>query len=159
MFKIVLSLLLFLLHVKAHEHIIEPIHYADNAIDKVLIHERVKESHIKVFMPSIPYHYISKLINGTLLRIAETPHGWEYMMATDYVQIDELTYEFTLRQGVKFQDGTDFNADSVVRNVNAFLKKPYTYTDIHNRLKSVEKSTFTVFAFICINRMGCFCTI
>ena len=138
MFKILWSCL-FIVYAWGSETIIEPIHYADGTIDKELINERVKGSHIKVFMPSIPYHYISKLINGTLLRIADTPQGWEYMMATEYIQIDDVTYEFALRQGVKFQDGTDFNADSVVHNFNAFLKNPYTYTDIHNRLKSVEK--------------------
>lgn len=122
-----------------NEKIIQPIYYENANIEKDLINERLKESHIKVFIPSIPYHYISKLINGTLLRIADTPNGWEYMMAISHLKIDDLTYEFTLREGVKFQDGTYFNADSVIHNIEAFLKKPYTYTDIHNRLKSIEK--------------------
>ena len=102
MFKILWSSL-FIVYAWGSETIIEPIHYADGTIDKELINERVKGSHIKVFKPSIPYHYISKLINGTLLRIADTPRGWEYMMATEYIQIDDVTYEFALKQGVKFQ--------------------------------------------------------
>lgn len=103
-----------------NEKIIQPIYYENANIEKDLINERLKESHIKVFIPSIPYHYISKLINGTLLRIADTPNGWEYMMAISHLKIDDLTYEFTLREGVKFQDGTYFNADSVIHNIEAF---------------------------------------
>jgi len=106
---------------------------------KDLINERVKGSHIKVFIPSIPYSYVSKLINGTLFRLNDSPRGWDLMMATSYKKIDEITYDITLRKGVWFQDGSSFNADSVVKNIDAFIKQPFTYTDIHNRLKSIEK--------------------
>jgi peptide/nickel transport system substrate-binding protein len=45
---------------------------------------------------------------------------------------DGLTYTFTLRQGVKFHDGTDFNADAVVFNYERWKNFPtelqdYTY--------------------------------
>lgn len=119
--------------------IIQPIEYRTNNIQKDLIHKRVKNSHIKVFIPSIPYTYVSKLINGTLFRVSDSKSGWEYMMATGYKKIDELTYDIFLREGAKFQDGTKFNAESVVKNMQAFIKQPFTYTDIHNRLKSVKK--------------------
>lgn len=36
---------------------------------------------------------------------------------------DGLTYTFKLRQGVKFHDGTDFNADAVVFNLNRWMDK------------------------------------
>jgi peptide/nickel transport system substrate-binding protein len=37
------------------------------------------------------------------------------------VSSDGLTYTFTLRTGIKFHDGTDFNADAVVYNYNRWM--------------------------------------
>lgn len=106
-----------------------------------LISERLPGSHIKVFFPTMPYLYLSKLINGTLVRSSENTNGWEYMLATSYVKVDALTYEFTLRQGIRFQDGTPFNADSVIENFIYFQKDPFVYSDIHKRLKNVTKTS------------------
>ncbi len=40
------------------------------------------------------------------------------MLATEWkISDDKLTYTFTLREGVKFHDGTDFNADAVKINL------------------------------------------
>lgn len=119
--------------------IIKPTQYISNDISKDLLHVKTPNSHIKVFLPSIPYTYISKLINGTLFRIRDNAQGWEYMMASSYEKIDDLTYDIVLRKNVKFQDGTSFDANSVVDNINAFIKHPFTYTDIHNRLKGIKK--------------------
>lgn len=129
---------IFALTLVANDNIVKPIYYVEDNLNNHLFNERVTNSHIKVFIPSIPYHYVSKLINGTLLRIADTTIGWEYMLATNYEKVDELTYDFTLRKEVLFQDGTPFNADSVVENFKAFINQPYTYTDVHNRLKRVR---------------------
>ena len=40
------------------------------------------------------------------------------------VSADGLTYTFTLRTGIKFHDGTDFNADAVVYNYNRWQNFP-----------------------------------
>ncbi len=119
--------------------IVEPIKYISNDISKDVIHKRLPSSHIKVFLPSIPYTYISKLINGTLFRLSDNEKGYENMLASSYRQIDSLIYDVSLKEGIRFQDGTAFDADSVVENINAFISHPFTYTDIHNRLKGIKK--------------------
>jgi len=54
------------------------------------------------------------------------------VLATSHeVSADSLTYTFKLRDGVKFHDGTDFNADAVVYNYNRwsnFPKELQTYS-------------------------------
>ncbi len=51
------------------------------------------------------------------------------LLAESYRMVDPTTWEFKLRQGVKFQDGEDFNADSVKftieRNLRPELKAPH----------------------------------
>ena len=44
----------------------------------------------------------------------------EYTMdlATAYEQVDDLTYVFDLREGVKFHNGQDFSADDVINTIN-----------------------------------------
>lgn len=99
----------------------------------------VKGSHVKVFIPSLPYLYTSHAINGALIRPAANQRGWEYDMAVDHQQLDDTTYEFQLRRGVRFQDGTPFNADAVVMNMESFKKKPVQYSKIDDVFDYVEK--------------------
>lgn len=44
-------------------------------------------------------------------------------LATSWEWIDDKTLEFKLREGVKFHDGSDFNADDVVATVNFVAKE------------------------------------
>jgi peptide/nickel transport system substrate-binding protein len=50
-------------------------------------------------------------------------------LATSWKQIDAKTWHFFLRKGVKFHDGADFNADTVVFTVKRLYdKRVYTQT-------------------------------
>lgn len=99
----------------------------------------VPGSHIKVFIPSLPYLYTSHSINGALIKPSDNERGWEFDMATSYEQLDDTTYEFKLRENTKFQDGTDFNADAVVMNMEYFKQKPVLYSKIDKVFDHVEK--------------------
>lgn len=110
----------------------------DDSASRVL-KMRDPRSHIKVFLPSMSYNYVARLVNEGLVRLAENDQGWEYSLALNSTKLSPVLYEFHLRHDVKFQDGTPFNADSVIHNFAYFLKQPFNYTDIHHSLKSVEK--------------------
>lgn len=127
----------------------------DDAQDRAL-NQLVPGSHVKVFIPSLPYIYISHAINGAFIRPSNNARGWEYDMAVGHRQIDDTTYEFQLRQGVVFQDGTPFNADAVVMNMDAFKEEPVRYSKIDVVLDRCEKvDDFTV-RFYLKEKYGCF---
>jgi ABC-type transport system substrate-binding protein len=105
----------------------------------------IKGSHVKVFIPSLPYLYTSHSINGALIKPSDNRRGWEYDMATSHRQIDDTTYEFTLRRNVRFQDGTPFDADAVVLNMDFFKRAPVKYSKIDTVFEGAEKiDDFTV---------------
>ncbi|WP_236622375.1 ABC transporter substrate-binding protein [Novipirellula maiorica] len=116
----------------------------------------VPGSHVKVFLPSLPYLYTSHAINGAMIKPSDNAQGWEYDMAVSHRQIDETTYEFQLRKGVRFQDGSPFNADAVVTNMDAFKKQPTTYSKIDQVFDYVEKIDDYTVRFHLSEEYGCF---
>lgn len=67
----------------------------------------------------------------TLVKYKDTSTEVEPGLAESWeISPDGLTYTFKLRQGVKFHDGTDFNADAVVFNFNRWMDKS---NPLHNK--------------------------
>ncbi|MEM9523754.1 MAG: ABC transporter substrate-binding protein [Pseudomonadota bacterium] len=62
-------------------------------------------------------------------------------LAVSWKPIDDLTWEFKLREGVKFHDGSDFNADDVVCTIERAPNVPNSPSSFGTYLKgkSVEK--------------------
>ncbi len=110
----------------------------DTSVDSITNSFRAG-SHAKVYLPNLPYIASSHSINAGLVRPANNQQGWEYDMAVSHNILSPRLYEFELRKGVKFQDGTPFDADSVLMNIDYFMKKPYTFTKLHKILEKVEK--------------------
>jgi len=61
------------------------------------------KSHIKIFLPSIPYSYISKNTNAGLIRSDDNEKGWVYDLAISHQRVDDLTYIFEIEKNLNFQ--------------------------------------------------------
>lgn len=96
-------------------------------------------SHVKLFLPNLPYLAISHAVNASLVRPADNEQGWQYDLATSHRSTEDRVWEFQLRRGVTFQDGSPFNADSVLLNMEHFKRKPFTFSKLSTILERVEK--------------------
>ena len=110
----------------------------DNSKSK-LVKTMHPNSHINIFIPSIPYSYVSKAINSGLIRSTDNHKGWEYDLAKTHKRVDDYTYIFEIRKNLKFQDGTTFNIDNVIKNLENFKKNPILYTNIDKVNFKIEK--------------------
>ncbi|NSL51820.1 ABC transporter substrate-binding protein [Calidifontibacillus erzurumensis] len=65
---------------------------------------------------------VTRQIFDTLVKYGEQDTSIQPSLATEWtISEDGLTYTFKLREGVKFHDGTDFNADAVVYNFERWM--------------------------------------
>lgn len=131
MFRQILFLLCFITLNYASEHIISKAKFRNDDSASRIAAPLHPKSHIKVFLPSIPYSYIAKCTNSGLIRSFDNEQGWVYDLAKSHTRLNDYTYEFELKKNLRFQDGTDFDTDSVIENFNHFKKSPILYTNIN----------------------------
>ncbi|WP_235845881.1 ABC transporter substrate-binding protein [Dictyobacter aurantiacus] len=77
-------------------------------------------------------------IYDTLVRV-DAQNNIQPDLATSWTQPNPKELDFTLRTDVKFQDGTPFNADAVVFNINRILSTPSSPR--YSELSSVQAVT------------------
>jgi peptide/nickel transport system substrate-binding protein len=87
---------------------------------------------------------VSQNVLETLIAFAEGKTIPEPLLATEWDESDDgLTYTFTLRKGVTFHDGTEFNADAVVYNFERWMNagdhdRFYMYGSVFGGFKGDE---------------------
>jgi peptide/nickel transport system substrate-binding protein len=74
--------------------------------------------------------------------IVQDPKTNEYKgnLAKSWKQVDDRTVEFELRQGIKFHNGEEFDADSVVYTLN-FVADPASKVTTQANVNWIEKAT------------------
>ncbi len=128
MFKSIILVLILMLSLNAED--IEDDIFKEDKSSLNAINYLHPKSHIKVFLPSIPYIYISKNTNAGLIRSDDNEQGWVYDLAKGHERVDDYTYIFEIKKNLKFQDGTDFTIQSVINNLNHFKKNPFLFSNV-----------------------------
>jgi peptide/nickel transport system substrate-binding protein len=61
-------------------------------------------------------------------------------LATEWERVDDLTWEFTLREGVEFHDGEPFNAEAVQANIERVTDEDFASprADLFNMISEIE---------------------
>ena len=146
MYKKLLFLILFSLNILSEDLNLKEKFRVDDS--NVRIAKTLNEkSHINIFLPSIPYSYISKNTNSALIRSYDNKRKWEYDLAKDIKIINDLIFIITLRKDLRFQNGEVFSVDSVLKNLTFFKKYPFLYTNINNinfKVKKLSKYKFKI---------------
>ena len=80
--------------------------------------------------------------------------GWRPMLALSWKRVNEKTFQFKLREGVKFHNGEDFNAETVKFSIDRLLArvdpnfKPFSVTwhayDPIDRAEPVDRYTVNI---------------
>ena len=76
----------------------------------------------------------------TLVNLSPTSVA-QPMLATDWKQVDPLTWQFTVRKGVKFHDGSTLTAESVVNSLQKALEaapKPRILDGVDLEVKAMD---------------------
>jgi peptide/nickel transport system substrate-binding protein len=137
-------------------NLVRPLELRDDDASLRALPTIVSGSQVKIYIPSLPYLYTSHAVNGAMIKPSNNTEGWEYDMAISHRQIDKTTYEFDLRRDVKFQDGTPFNADAVIMNMDAFKLQPTLYSKIDQVFDYAEKIDDYTVRFHLTEEYGCF---
>lgn len=158
MFRVIFILIFIYLNSFADNHLISKFEFRDDSSNKNIARTLHPKSHINIFLPSIPYSYISKSTNAGLIRSYDNKQGWVYDLAKSHKRVDDFTYIFELRQNLKFQDGRDFTMDDVIYNLEFFRKNPFLYTNIDKIDFEIIKIDETYFKIVLKQKYEMFLT-
>ena len=85
-----------------------------------------------------PNNNVAQHVYGLLVQRNEKEQ-LEPGLATEWKAVDPTTWEFKLRRGVKFHDGSDFTAEDVVASINRVPKVPNSPSPFTAYTKQIVK--------------------
>ncbi|MEN5387193.1 ABC transporter substrate-binding protein [Aliarcobacter skirrowii] len=130
MFKYLILTLFLFSYLNSSSNLIEKFEFREDSSKKNIAPKLHPNSHINIFIPSIPYSYIAKATNSGLIRSYDNEQGFVYDLAKSHKRVDDYTYIFELRDNLKFQNGEKFTIDDAIYNLRFFEQNPYLYTNI-----------------------------
>lgn len=86
--------------------------------------------------------FTARAVFDTLISYNERTRKFEPLLAKSWRQVDPTTYEFVLRDDVKFHDGSPMDADDVVHTLN-WLADPKVKFRIKTRFLWIDKAEKT----------------
>jgi peptide/nickel transport system substrate-binding protein len=95
-----------------------------------------------IYNPSPETGLVSNIVFDSLVYFDAAKREYVPLLAKSWQRIDDKTYEFKLREGVKFHDGSTFDADDVVYSFDVYMDPKYNFRFKDNRfdwLAKVEK--------------------
>lgn len=93
----------------------------------------------EIYAPNDEVQLHGRAVFDRLMSVNTANGQIEPLLATSWKQVDDKTWDFTLRTDVKFHDGTPFGADDVVYTLN-WVSDPKVNFRLKNRFTWVDKA-------------------
>ncbi len=92
-----------------------------------------------IYDPKGETSFSSRAVMDTLISYNERTREFEPLLASSWRRLDPATYEFTLRDDVKFHDGSPLDADDVVYSLN-WLSDPKVRFRLKTRFLWIDRA-------------------
>ena len=92
-----------------------------------------------IYNPSPETSLVANIIFDSLIHFDPVSREYKPLLAKSWQRINDKTLEFKLREGVKFHDGSAFDADDVIYSFEVFMDPKYNFRFKDNRFGWIDK--------------------
>jgi peptide/nickel transport system substrate-binding protein len=92
-----------------------------------------------IYNPHPETSLVANVVFDTLVYFDALKRDYLPLLAKSWQRINDKTYEFKLREGVKFHDGSAFDADDVIYSFEVFMDPKYNFRFKDNRFGWIDK--------------------
>ena len=92
-----------------------------------------------IYNPSPETSLVANPVFDSLIHFDAAKREYKPLLAKSWERLDPKTVEFKLREGVKFHDGSSFDADDVMYSFEVFMDPKHNFRFKDNRFGWIEK--------------------